>query len=75
MYEVSRTLEAVKVAGLIMSYPRQTLDGFWTALDGSAQVLRGGAGAMARDGWAASLVAGCSGRKLVQSCQVKLDPR
>lgn len=38
------------------------------------RALGGGAGAMARDGWAASLVAGDSGRKLVQSFQVKLDP-
>lgn len=48
-------LEAVKLAALAVSYPRQTLDGFWTALDGSALVLRGGAGGMARNGWAASV--------------------
>jgi hypothetical protein len=38
--EVFLVLEAGKVGG-------RTPDGFWTALDGSAQVLRGGAGAMA----------------------------
>ncbi len=43
-------LEAVKVEVLAVSYPRQALDGFWTALDESAWVLRGAAGAMARDG-------------------------
>lgn len=73
MSEVSRTLEAVKVAGLIMSYPRQTSDGFWTALDGSAQALRGGAGAMARNGRAARLVVVCSGHTHVQNSWRELD--
>lgn len=62
-------LEAVKVKALTVSDPRQALDGFWTALDESSLVLRGGAGGMARNGWAASVVVGCSGHTLVQNRQ------
>ncbi len=66
-------LEAVKVEAhgrlIPLTALRRILDSFGRIGAG----VRGGAGAMTRDGWAADLVAACCGQALVQNRPGELD--